>query len=361
MKPLFVTLLSAGVLAGALCAPALAQTTTNATPPSAVSKMTELFGDKVIARGKGFEIKRSQLDAALMGFKAAAAARGQPLPPVSETRVQQALLWQLIRIHMLLARATEADWGKGREEGQKRLEDTIQRAGGETNAIRHIKSMGLSLDELKACYIEEATAEVVMAREIPVTVTDEEVREFYDENPARFEDPEMVRVSHLLLSTMDTNTRVPVSEAVRDAKRKQAELLLQRARQGEDFTNLVREYSEDQISRERGGLYVFARGQVMMELEAAAFTLGPNQISDVITSQAGFHIIKVLERIPAKKIEFAKVADRIKQLLTQQAIQKQLPDYFKKRRAAEPVEILEESLKSSDEEADLLMPVESKK
>lgn len=351
MKPFLAKLICAAALTGVLRVPAVAQTNTNAPSPSAVSRITELFGDKVIARGKGFEIKRSQLDAALLGFKAAAAARRQTLPPVGPARIEQDLLQQLIRIHMLLARATEADWAKGREEGQKRIDDTIQRAGGETNALRQIKSMGLSLDELKARYIEEATAEVVLTREIPVTVTDEEVRRFYEENPARFEDPEAVRVSHLLLSAVDLATRQPLSDAAKELKRRQMDDLLKRARQGEDFAKLVKEYSEDQLSKDRGGEYTFTRGQVMPELEAAAFTLLPNQISDVITTPVGFHVIKVLEKIPAKKVEFAKVADLVRKALTQQAIQKQLPDYFRRLKAAEPVEILDEQLKPAVEDA----------
>jgi hypothetical protein len=60
--------------------------------------------------------------------------------------------------------------------------------------------------------------------------------------------------------------------------------------------------------------------------------------------------VKLLEKIPAKKIEFAEVAPRVKEWLTQQAIQKQLPDYFRKLRKEEPVEILDEKLKPSEED-----------
>jgi peptidyl-prolyl cis-trans isomerase C len=349
-------LLGASLLTGLLAAsaPAQSNTTASAGAPaasSAVDKMTELFGDQVIVKGKGFEIKRSQLDAAVMSFKSSAAARGQAIPPADMARVEQQLLQQIIRIRMLLTHATAADEAKGKEEGEKRLKVVIERAGSEENLVRQLKSVGIGLEELKKRLEEEAAAEAVVAREIQVTITDEEVRKYFEENPARFEEPEMIRVSHILLSTVDTATRQPLSEARKEAKRKQMDEILGRIKAGEDFAKLVREFSEDPGSKERGGEYTFPRGQMVPEFEAAAFALGENQVSDVVTSQFGYHIIKMLERIPAKKVEFAKVSDRIKEGLTQQAIQKQLPDYFQKLKKEEPVEILDPKLKPADEDA----------
>jgi len=341
-------ILCAGLVAGSIAASACAQS--NAAAASAVDRMAELFGDKVIAKGKGFEIKRSQLDSAVMSFKGSAAARGQTIPPAEMTRVEQQLLQQLIRIQMLLAHATAEDRAKGKEDGEKRRQLVVERAGSEENLVRQLKSVGISLEELKARLGEETTAEAVIAREIKVSVTDDEVKKFYEENPARFEEPEMVRTSHILLGILDPATRQPLPNAQKEAKRKQADDLLKRAKAGEDFAKLAKEFSEDPGSKDRGGEYTFPRGQMVPEFEAAAFALGENQVSDVVTTQFGYHIIKVLEKIPAKKVEFAKVSECIKQGLTQQAVQKQLPDYFEKLKKDAPVEILDEKLKPSEED-----------
>ena len=82
------------------------------------------------------------------------------------------------------------------------------------------------------------------------------------------------------------------------------------------------------------------------EFEAAAFSLGTNQISDIVTTQFGYHIIKLSEKIPAKKIELAKISDDLKEGLKQQEMQKLLPDYFEKILKEANFEILDEKIKA---------------
>ena len=123
----------------------------------------------------------------------------------------------------------------------------------------------------------------------------------------------MVRASHILLITRDTATQTDLSEDKKAAKHKQMEDLLKRARDGEDFAKLAKEYSEDPGSKDKGGEYKFARGQMVPEFEAAAFSLKTNQVSDIVNSSYGYHIIKLSEKIPAQKVEFAEAAADLKE------------------------------------------------
>src|SRR6185369_15353442 len=126
------------------------------------------------------------------------------------------------------------------------------------------------------------------------------------------------------------NTGTELTEDKKTAKRKLAEDLWKRARAGEDFAKLAKEYSEDPGSKELGGEYTFPRGKMVPEFEAAAFSLKTNQVSDIVTTQFGYHIIKLSEKLPAKKVEMAKVSQDIKDYLKGQAVSKQLPDYMEK-------------------------------
>jgi peptidyl-prolyl cis-trans isomerase C len=318
------------------------------TNAARAAKPSDLFGDTIIAKGKNVSVTRGEFDEALIGIKATASARGQVIPPEQLALVEQQVLDRLIQIQLLLAKATDADKAAGKQLGEKRLTEIKARSGSEEAFERQLKSVGMTHDDLVSKITEESTAETVIKRELKADVTAEDAKKFYDENPARFEEPEMVRASHILIGTRDPAAGSDLPDDKKAEKRKLAEDLLKRARAGEDFAALAKEYSEDPGSKDKGGEYTFPRGKMVPEFEAAAFSLEPDQVSDIVTTTYGYHIIKLSEKLPAKKVEFEKVVDDLKEGLTQQELQKQLPDYLAKLRADAGVEILDEKLKARD-------------
>jgi peptidyl-prolyl cis-trans isomerase C len=316
-------------------------------PAASTPKLDAFLPDTVIAKGKGFEIKRSQLDEALVGVKATATSRGQEIPPAQLGMIEKRLLDRLIQIQILKAKATEAQKAEGKKEGDKRFEMIKKRAPSEEMLANQLKSMNLTLEVLQTRLVEEATAEAVLKSN--VKVTDEQVKKFYEDNPSQFEEPEMVRASHILIGTKDAKTGEDLKDDAKKAKKKQADDLLKRARGGEDFAKLAKEFSEDPGSKESGGEYTFGRGKMVPEFEAAAFSLKTNQISDIVTTQFGYHIIKLSEKIPAKKVEFDKMKTEIKDYLEKQEMDKMLPDYYAKIKKEADVQILDEKLKALDD------------
>jgi peptidyl-prolyl cis-trans isomerase C len=363
IKPAIVLCAATALVARAADSGDLQQTNAAATPKTT---MKDLFPDVVVAKGKGVEVKRSQIDDALISIKSTAAARGQTITPDQMTLLEQQVLDHLVQIQLLMAKATDADKTKGTEAAARNLEQIKTRAGSEDALNRQLKSVGLTLEELRGKMNEEAIAQAVVERELKPAVSEEDAKKYYEDNPAQFEDPEMVRVSHILLSTRDPITGAELSAEQKTAKRKQADELLKRARGGEDFGKLVKEFSEDPGSKDKGGEYTFPRASadprraMVPEFEAAAFALKTNEISDVITTQYGYHIIKLLEKLPAKKQAFKgldtptviKKTDGtnvtnviIREVLTNQSMQKQLPAYLAKLKKDAGLEILDEKLK----------------
>jgi peptidyl-prolyl cis-trans isomerase C len=340
-----VLLLMAAPLTMWGAAPDQPATTNAAASTKPADKLAGLFPDKVIAKGKGVEVNRSQLDDEIIRFKAQVAGRNQNLPPEQMAMMERQLLEQLIQVQLLKAKATEADKAAGKTIADKRFEEAKTKLGSEDALNRQLKLMNVTREEVLAKWTESAIAESVLKRELKVNITDAEAKKFYDENPAKFEEPEMVRASHILLMTTDPKTNAELTEDQKAAKRKEMESLLKRARAGEDFAKLAKEYSEDPGSKDKGGEYTFPRGQMVPEFDAAAFSLATNQVSDIITTRFGFHIIKLSEKIPAKKVEYDKALTNIKEGLTQQALQKQFPDYMAKLKQDAGVEILDEKLK----------------
>ena len=148
------------------------------------------------------------------------------------------------------------------------------------------------------------------------TVTPTEVQQYYNGNIAQYQTPEQVRASHILLGTAGKD------EA---AARKQAEELLAQAKAGADFAELARKFSEDEGSKVNGGdLDYFSRGRMVPEFEAAAFALEPGQISDIVKSQFGLHIIKVADKKAAVTRSLDEVRAQIEEQLKRQRADQQL-------------------------------------
>jgi peptidyl-prolyl cis-trans isomerase C len=343
-------LLAAGVLLVSRAPAAQTPAADSATSSAKFnSKLNDLFPDTLVVKGKGIEIKRSTFDDTVTSIKASAAANNQPIPPESMALVERQVLENLIRVQLLLAKATDDDKTKGKDTCSKRFEEMRKKAGSEDTLNRKLKSIGTTQEELRSRWTEECVAEAVLERELKITIPDGDVKKFYDDNPSKFEQPEMVRASHILLSTKDMTTGVELTETQKAAKHKLAEDLLKRARAGDDFAKLAKEYSEDPGSKDTGGEYTFPHGKMVKEFEATAFSLRTNEVSDIVTTQFGYHIIKLSEKIPAKKTPLTEVDSKIKDYLKQQSMQEKLPTYMAQLKKDYAVEILDEKLKPRED------------
>ena len=145
-------------------------------------------------------------------------------------------------------------------------------------------------------------------------ISDDMLKEQYQANIQQYQVPNQVRVQHILFRTVG-KTDAEVEEI-----KKKAEDVLKQAKKGAKFDELAKKYSEDPGSKDKGGdLSWIRQGQTVPEFEKTAFSLAPGQISDLVKTQYGFHIIKVLEKETAHTKPFEQVKDSIRAplLLTQ--------------------------------------------
>jgi peptidyl-prolyl cis-trans isomerase D len=163
-----------------------------------------------------------------------------------------------------------------------------------------------------------------------VAVTPQDIQAYYNQNIQQYQTPEQIRASHILLMTQGKD------EA---AVRKQAEDVLKQAKApGADFAALAKKYSEDEGSKVNGGdLDYFGRGKMVPEFETAAFAMQPGEISGLVKSQFGFHIIKLVDKRAAVTRPLDQVRPEIQQQLASQRAEqelntraRQLQDKFKK-------------------------------
>ena len=140
----------------------------------------------------------------------------------------------------------------------------------------------------------------------------------YNESIAQYTSPEQVRASHILVKTDGKD------DAAVKAK---AEDILKQARSGADFAALAKKYSEDEGSAKNGGdLDYFGKGKMVPEFDQVVFTMQPQQISDLVKTQFGYHIIKLFDKKPAKVSTLAEVHQQIHDQLATETARAQAAD-----------------------------------
>ena len=144
------------------------------------------------------------------------------------------------------------------------------------------------------------------------TVTDKELAAYYAANQASLQQPEQLRARHILVMVKDSD-----SDAVKEKARKKAEEVLKKAQAGDDFAALAVEYSDGPSGPNGGELGWFGRGSMVPEFENAAFALKKGEVSGLVKTQFGWHIIKVEDRKEAT----AQTLDDVREKLTLQIAQ----------------------------------------
>jgi peptidyl-prolyl cis-trans isomerase D len=151
-----------------------------------------------------------------------------------------------------------------------------------------------------------------------VNIAEADVEKEYKNNEEQYKTPEQVRASHVLLKTEGKD------DAAVKAK---AEEILKQAKSGADFAELARKNSEDEASAKNGGdLDYFGKGRMVPEFDAAVFAMQPGQISDLVKTQYGYHIIKLVDKKPATTRPYPQVRQQLHDQLAYQRAQAQASD-----------------------------------
>jgi peptidyl-prolyl cis-trans isomerase D len=162
--------------------------------------------------------------------------------------------------------------------------------------------------------VRYATVDVQGLRERS-QVTPQDVQRYYEDNEQQYKQPEQVRASHILLKTEGKDDA---------AVKKQAEDLAKKAKAGADFAELAKKFSQDDSNASKGGdLDFFGRGAMVPEFDQVAFALQPGQVSDVVKTSFGYHVIKLTEKRAASQRPLAEVQAQIEDQIKWQRAQDQ--------------------------------------
>lgn len=176
-----------------------------------------------------------------------------------------------------------------------------------------MRQQGINPVEFRKRIKEQSLKEQVLGREVyyRIQVSTAEITTFYEANRDKFDRPEQVRLQEILIAS---NGRGP-SDA--GGLRKRAEEVLEKARGGEVFGDLVAQYSEGPTAKQGGDLGFFRRGMLLKEVEEIVFSLRRGQITDILEGQGGFRIFKVIEKNTAGIQPLDAVKDQIRNKLVE--------------------------------------------
>ncbi|HNR93895.1 MAG TPA: peptidylprolyl isomerase [Kiritimatiellia bacterium] len=241
--------------------------------------------------------------------------RGQMVDDVTEALVVKMLLEKAIDEEKITA--TEEEIAEGRAKVAGMLEPGV-------TLEQQLEEVKMSEEDFrKSLVLDIRINKLLKAKAGEVEISDEKVKEFYDENSQRFEMPESVTASHILIMTDAQD-----DEDAKAAKKAKIEELRQQILGGADFAELAKEHSDCPSKARGGNLGTFGRGQMVPPFEEAAFSQELGKVGDVVETQFGYHLILVEKREPARTLPLEEVSERIREGLQMQSQQAAVKDYI---------------------------------
>ncbi|SFL23243.1 foldase protein PrsA [Paenibacillus sp. 1_12] len=255
-----------------------------------------------IAKVNGISIAKEQL------YNAVMEADGKK---ALQNLIDQELIQQEAQKAGVHVEQTEIDSALESTKGQFSTEDEFNQA---------LDNYGMTLASLKQNLQTQLTIEKIL--EPQVTVTDDEIKKYYDENLETLKTPEQVKASHILVATKE-----------------EAEAILQELKNGGDFSAIAQEKSLDTATKSQGGdLNYFAKGEMEEPFETAAFKLEIGALSDVIQSTNGFHIIKVADHKQAYTPTLEEKKEEIRKTVTKEKISTLATSWLEEKKSGASIE-----------------------
>jgi peptidyl-prolyl cis-trans isomerase C len=334
-----VGLLALGLLIGGSgCqkkAPPAAETATPAKAPAAPPKE-----DKVVVTVNGAPITESQvqqnLDLQYKPILAKYAAQAPQLAAQQEKVFRENVTQELVTRQLLEEQAKAA--GTQVTDDELMAEMTRQLAARQPPMTiedfqKAVESQGVDFEAMKGRLRQGLKFHKLLESKVPVPpATEADAKKYYDENAKEFQVPEQVQASHILISTRPADPKADPNQAKVQAKQK-ADELLKKIKGGADFAALAKENSDDPGSKAQGGdLGLFPRGPMVKPFEDAAFKLKVGEVSDLVETQFGYHIIKVTGHQDPNQIAFEKAKAQLIDRLTEQKRQEEIDKYIQSLR-----------------------------
>ena len=296
-----------------------------------------------VAIVNGVVITQDILDREMVRYQQGIQSTEKALDDSQLSSIKKQALENIIGAELLYQESQKKGIKVDETEVDKQFEEIKKQYSSESEFQDLLKKMNLNETTVKSYMITRGLAiKELIDKEIiqKVVVSDEETKAYYDNNAAIFKQPELVKASHILIKVDPKG-----DESQKKASLAKIEEIQEKVRKGEDFAALAREYSQGPSNVKGGDLGYFSRDQMVKPFSDAAFLLKIGDVSGIVETEYGYHLIKVTDRKDETPLDLEVVKDRLQQVLRQDKARKNMEQYVAELREKAKVEILiEENL-----------------
>lgn len=315
-------ILSAGVFAGEAADAKAKPAAQNAVANKQTD--TSANGQAAVVKVNGQVITRHELDRAMKVMLAQNQVQ-EPLSPEARKEAEAAVIDQLTAAELLYQEAAKLKIPDLDKLIDEKVAQNRARFKSEQDFVDALKSIDMTMQDMqeftrKDILINNFIEKTFVAKAV---TTEDDARKFYDQNIDRFKKEEAVRASHILVGADEK-----ASPEERKKAKEKADALLKRVKAGEDFASIAKAESSCPSANQGGDLGPIGRGQTVPAFENAAFGLKPGEMSGVVETEFGYHIIKVVEKQEPSTEKFENVKGKIENFLKQQKVQQELTKYI---------------------------------
>jgi peptidyl-prolyl cis-trans isomerase C len=315
-------------------APALAPQQ-GAAPQAPAIKPVPAQLPEVVARVNGETINKTDLENAVRSLEGRA---GGPVPADQRDRVYRGVLDDMIGYKLLVQEAKARKIAVPDADVEAQVAQVRSRFQSDEQFQQALAAQKMTLAAVRDDARSEMSVEKLVEGEIAgkIAVKADAITDFYQKNQDKFQQGPRVRASHILIGIPQN-----ADAATKQQAKSKAEALLKDLKGGKDFAEAAKANSQDPGSAQNGGdLGYFEQGQMVPPFEQAAFALKPGQMSEVVETQFGYHIIKVAEKQDSRVVPLDEAKQQIEQYLTQQNRQAQTELFVNALKAKAKIEIL---------------------
>lgn len=260
------------------------------------------------------------------------------LDAAARSQIRRTMLDRLVEKKLVEQKIKELNIKVSEEEVRQAIEDVKKQNNMTQEAlVSALATQGLSFDLYRSQLVEQLEKLKLVSMEVrsKIQVGESEMREYYEANRAKYTEDETFRARHIFFRISD---KAPAADIKRTMTTALA--VLAEAKSGKDFIELAKTYSEDPAARNDGGaLGPFKKGDMLPELEQTILAMKPGEISELVYTSAGFHVIKLDERVSGKLKPFESVKAEIEEALYRKKSEERFSQWAKELRGKASVEV----------------------